>query len=126
MRIIHYFSKLFTSLLRRLASSDSASYSSSGPEDDPGCAEDSIHIHNGCKQGEDNDACWTCEEAQSWICLEDTGLMYCPEVAESGREARPSGAAGACTFLEARGNGAFFRENANCGDPPGTLRVPSG
>ena len=38
-------------------------------------------------------------------------------VAESGREARPSGAAGANFFGGAVwGN---FRENANCGDPPG-------
>ena len=37
--------------------------------------------------------------------------------AESGREARPSGAAGANFFGGAVwGN---FRENANCGDPPG-------
>ena len=33
---------------------------------------------------------------------------------------RPSGAAGACTFLEARGFlGQLELENANCGDPPG-------
>ena len=42
-------------------------------------------------------------------------------VAESGR-LRPSGAAGANFFGGAVWGG--FRENANCGDPPGTLYIP--